>query len=212
MGNEKASIAAPRLILLSASPARRKLLRVLGIPFRSRRTRVNEAWDRRETPGAYVRRLAVAKAHVARTADLPHLTADTAVEIDGAVLGKPTDLEDARRMLATLSGRWHRVHTAVALRLRDTLSVRLCTSKVGFRSLSPAELEGYCATGEPLGKAGAYAIQGLGALFVSRLEGSYSGVVGLPLYETAELLNGAGLDPLACVDPPAAPGGGTGPA
>ena len=116
------------------------------------------------------------------------LAADTEVAVDGAIFGKPADAQDATRMLSRLSGRTHEVLTAVALRWQDELLVEVSRSQVTFRTLSADEIERYVGSGEPFDKAGAYAIQGRAAAFVSRLEGSYSGVVGLPLYETAELL------------------------
>ena len=122
------------------------------------------------------------------------LGADTIVVLDDAILGKPRDRGQARELLAGLSGRCHRVLSAVALASADGTAVRLSESRVCFRALSRREIEAYAASGEPLDKAGAYGIQGRAAAFVSELRGSYSGVVGLPLYETAELLAAQGLD------------------
>ena len=124
---------------------------------------------------------------------LPVLAADTSVVVDGRVLGKPQDAAGARAMLGWLSGREHEVLTAVALARGGIVRTRLSSSRVRFRQLRAAEIDAYWATGEPLDKAGGYAIQGYGAAFVQRIEGSYSGVVGLPLFETAELLAEAGV-------------------
>jgi septum formation protein len=128
-----------------------------------------------------------------RMPPLPMLGADTEVALDGAVFGKPADAADAARMLALLSGRTHEVLSAVAARSEGGVDVALSTSTVTFRPLARDEIERYVATGEPFDKAGAYAIQGRAAGFVSRLEGSYSGVVGLPLFETASLLARVGV-------------------
>jgi septum formation protein len=124
------------------------------------------------------------------------LAADTAVVLDGRILGKPADGQDAERMLGQLSGRTHEVLTAVALRTADGLQSRISRSEVTFRSITAGEARAYWETGEPGDKAGGYAIQGLGAIFIADLRGSYSGVMGLPLFETAELLSNAGLAPL----------------
>jgi septum formation protein len=145
-----------------------------------------------EAPADYVLRLAQAKAAAGRAAlratDAIVLGADTAVVVDGDVLGKPRDRTDARAMLARLAGRAHEVLSAVAVTDGSTTRTALSRSTVVFRDMSEAEIEAYVATGEGDNKAGAYAIQGRGAIFVARLEGSYSGVVGLPLSETASLL------------------------
>jgi len=154
-----------------------------------------------ESPEAYVRRLAINKAQYAYNAlppqrRAPVLGADTAVVAAGRILGKPRDADDARQMLMGLSGRTHRVLTGVAL-VDERVRYRLSDSRVGFRPLTPDEARAYWATGEPVDKAGGYAIQGLAAMFIENLEGSYSGVMGLPLYETADMLAEIGLSPLA---------------
>jgi len=123
---------------------------------------------------------------------LPVLAADTAVVIDGRILGKPDHRADALAMLAQLSGRTHEVLSGVAL-LADKPAYRLSISRVSFRPISPGEAAAYWTTGEPADKAGAYAVQGLAAAFIERIEGSYSGIMGLPLFETLEMLRGAGL-------------------
>ncbi len=150
-----------------------------------------------ETPENYVRRLAIAKAQCAYNALSatdrgPVLGADTAVLVDGDILGKPRDRADALAMMALLSGRTHRVLTGVAL-VDERVQYRVSDNRVSFRSIGRAEAQAYWHSGEPADKAGGYAIQGLGAIFVSGLEGSYSGVMGLPLFETAQLLAGAGI-------------------
>jgi septum formation protein len=176
------------------------LLRQIGVPFRVLGVAVDEAVIPDEAPEQYVVRLAVAKAkagwHKAgetQSDAAPVLGADTAVVIDGRILGKPAGRDQALAMLGALSGRTHEVLTAVALcTLRGTAS-RLCRSEVGFRPIEPEEGSAYWQTGEPADKAGGYAIQGFGAIFVRDLRGSYSGVMGLPLFETAELLHAAGM-------------------
>ena len=189
------------IYLASGSPRRRELLQQIGVPFRVVATAVDEAVLRSEAPRAYVTRLAAAKADAgwqsSRDAtDPPVLAADTAVVLDGKILGKPADREDAEGMLRQLSGRTHEVLTAVALRTTDGLQSRISRSEVTFRGIAAAEARAYWETGEPSDKAGAYAIQGRGAIFIADLRGSYSGVMGLPLFETAELLRNAGLVPL----------------
>lgn len=190
----------PMLYLASASPRRRELLTQIGISHRVVQVTVDEARHTDETPELYVLRLALQKARAGRkridAADpCPVLGADTAVVIGGEVLGKPRDREDGVAMLRLLSGVTHHVYTGVAL-VGDHEATRLSVSAVSFRPLSREEREGYWQTGEPADKAGAYAIQGRGAIFVSRVEGSYSGVMGLPLFETAELLKDFGLNVL----------------
>jgi len=184
--------------LASGSPRRRELLQQIGVSFRVVGMEVDEAVLPDETPSAYVTRLAAAKAVAGweRSRDahqVPVLAADTAVVLDGQILGKPADRKGAEGMLRQLSGRTHEVLTAVALRTTDGLQSRISRSEVTFRSIAAAEAYAYWETGEPSDKAGAYAIQGRGAIFVADLRGSYSGVMGLPLFETAELLRRAGV-------------------
>lgn len=185
--------------LASRSPRRRALLAQLGIAFRVLDVEIDESPRADETPDALVRRLAAAKAEhglgllaTGEDGDVV-LGADTIVVLDDEVLGKPADPDDARSLLARLSGRRHRVLSAVALARGADTRARISESHVCFRTLTPAECAAYVATGEPLDKAGAYAIQGRAAGFVTDLRGSYSGVVGLPLFETAELLADAGI-------------------
>ncbi|NMY51144.1 MULTISPECIES: Maf family protein [unclassified Pseudomonas] len=181
------------LYLASGSPRRRELLTQIAVPFLTQIAPIDENALPGESPIAYVERLALSKAQaglaaLTDTADAVVLGADTAVVLDGRILGKPTDRADALSTLSDLSGRTHEVLTAVALVSRERQASRVVTSQVTFRALSQAEIEAYWASGEPQDKAGCYGIQGLAAVFVSQLQGSYSAVVGLPLCETAALL------------------------
>jgi septum formation protein len=183
--------------LASGSPRRSELLRQIGVRFEVRPAAIDESRRPGEAPEAYVRRLAAAKAEAVWAAlgpePRPVLAADTAVVLDGEILGKPADPAAAAAMLEALSGRSHGVLTAVALRSRAGTDVELAASEVRFRATTQAERERYACTREPFDKAGGYGIQGLAAVFVERLAGSYSGVVGLPLYETAVLLSRRGV-------------------
>ncbi len=193
----------PLLYLASRSTRRQDLLRQIGIPFEVLRFReapgrppdVVEGAHDAEPPHHYVERIARTKATVGwqqvqrrMLSEHPVLAADTEVALDGIIFGKPGDAGEAIRMLGRLSGRTHQVITAVALRWQEELLVEITRAEVTFRALRAPEIERYVATGEPFDKAGGYAIQGRAAAFASRIEGSYSGVMGLPLYETAELL------------------------
>ncbi len=186
---------APRLVLASQSPRRRELLAQLGIDLEVRPAHADEAMLPGEAARDYVLRVAREKARAVEGEVV--LGADTAVVLRGHVVGKPADAADARRMLATLSATRHEVLTAVCVRRNAAaLGVELdtvVTTTVRFRGLSPAEIAWYVETGEPLDKAGAYALQGAGGAFVLSVEGSVSNVVGLPLVETAELLRRAGF-------------------
>jgi septum formation protein len=184
--------------LASGSPRRRELLQQIGVSFRVVGTAVDEAVLPGEGAQAYVARLAAAKADAGwakscEATEAPVLAADTAVVLDGKILGKPKDRQDAEGMLRQLSGRTHEVLTAIALRTARGLQSDLSRSEVTFRSIGVAEAQAYWETGEPHDKAGAYAIQGRAAIFVAALRGSFSGVMGLPLFETAELLRNAGI-------------------
>jgi septum formation protein len=184
--------------LASGSPRRRELLTQIGVPFQLLKVAVDESVVAGEAAEAYVARLAHLKAlaglRARPTGEIaPVLAADTSVVLDGAVLVKPTDRADGERMLRQMSGRTHSVLTAVALAGSEGVQARLSRSDVRFRDLSAAEVAAYWDTGEPHDKAGGYAIQGAGAVFVADLRGSYSGVMGLPLYETAELLAQQGV-------------------
>ncbi|SFP87672.1 Maf family protein [Pseudomonas borbori] len=181
------------LYLASGSPRRRELLTQIGVLFSPLSVPIDENSLPEEPPRAYVERLARAKAQAGLAAladpgDAVVLGADTAVILDGRILGKPLDRDEAVATLSALSGREHLVLTAVALASTTRVAARVVGTRVRFRLLTRAEIEAYWATGEPRDKAGSYAIQGLAAVFVSQLHGSYSAVVGLPLGETAELL------------------------
>jgi len=196
-----------RIYLASQSPRRRELLKQIGIAFDVLTLRaVAGRMDVIEVPGSgeaaldFVQRMAAEKAACGwRAVDMRHLLrfpvlgADTVVELDGAILGKPADRADADAMLTRLSGREHHVHTAVAVQHEDRMEVRLSSSLVRFAALDAVAITRYLETGEYLGKAGAYAIQGRAAAFVEHVEGSYSGIMGLPLYDTAVLLRAFGL-------------------
>lgn len=188
------------LILASASPRRQALLTQIGIPHEVLPTEVVESPKPLELCEDYVLRIAKAKASAARARiadeDRLILAADTEVVLDGHIFGKPRDAGEALIMLETLSGREHFVLSQVVLLEGPTLHTALSISQVRFKTLSPEDLQAYVATGEPFGKAGAYAIQGLGAVLIERLSGSYSGVMGLPLEETARLLSRVGRNPL----------------
>jgi septum formation protein len=188
------------IYLASASPRRRELLEQIGVPFRVLPASVSEARRGGEHPEVYVARVAADKAdqvweQVQATEPAPVLAADTAVVVDDELFGKPADQAEALRMLERLSGRSHTVLTAVALRWRSDRHALVSQSEVRFRATTAAERRAYCRTGETSDKAGAYAIQGYGGLFVEHLSGSYSAVMGLPLCETAGLLNRFDLPP-----------------
>ncbi len=187
----------PELILASHSPRRRELLTQIGVRFKTRGVDIDESVLPGESPQHYVERLALAKARACSAgvgAGQPVLGSDTTVVCDQHILGKPRDRDHALEMLMKLSGRGHQVITAVALVQGERSVVEVVTTQVFFRILSEQECQRYCDTGEPWDKAGGYAIQGLGAVFVERIEGSYSAVVGLPLNETARLLQQMGID------------------
>jgi septum formation protein len=187
------SSAKPLIYLASASPRRSALLAQIGIAHQVSPVAVDEAVDGAEAPQKYVTRLAALKAEtlwqsLPAAERLPVLGSDTTVVVDDTILGKPADENDCVRMLQLLSGRTHQVHTAVALRSEAGNDVRLSISDVTFRELTTAEIRAYWRTGEPADKAGGYAVQGRAAVFISRIAGSYSAIMGLPLFETAQLL------------------------
>jgi septum formation protein len=188
------------IYLASASPRRAELLRQIGVQFSTVVADLDETPLHDEAPRDYVIRVASEKARYAGQNLAPAgaivLAADTAVVLEREVFGKPRDRQDGLLMLGRLSGREHCVLTAVAVHFRDQIRVALSESRVEFRNITTAEAEAYWNTGEPADKAGAYAIQGLGAIFVKHLQGSYSGVMGLPLFETAGLLAGVGVNAL----------------
>jgi septum formation protein len=199
----------PFVYLASQSPRRQELLRQLGVRFELLLPRADEDVEALETvlpgevPADYVVRVSIAKAEAARhrleasgRARAPILTADTTVTVDGQILGKPLDAADAVAMLTRLAGRDHDVLTAVVVVAANgaRLPAALSSSRVRFAPADAAALARYVASGEPFGKAGAYGIQGRAAEFVERIDGSYSGIMGLPLFETAALLRAAGVD------------------
>jgi septum formation protein len=191
-------MSADFVYLASASPRRRALLAQIGVPFQVLTVTVDETRLPGEAPDAYVLRLAREKADAGWQArpprhPLPVLAADTTVVLDGRILAKPADRSDGERMLRELGGRTHAVLTAVAVATAEGLISRTSCSEVTFRAISAAEARDYWATGEPRDKAGGYAVQGGAAIFIADLRGSYSGVMGLPLFETAELLEQAGV-------------------
>ncbi|GAA0788115.1 Maf family protein [Marinobacterium sediminicola] len=180
----------PELILASASPRRRELLSQIGVEFTCRPVDIDETPLPDEPPRAYVERLALEKARACQQLNpgTVVLGSDTSVVVDGCILGKPVDEADAVRMLMLLSGRQHQVMTAVALVDDQRQCVETVITDVAFVELDEARCRAYWRTGEPCDKAGAYGIQGLGAVLVRGIEGSYSAVVGLPLMQTAALL------------------------
>jgi septum formation protein len=197
-----------KIYLASKSPRRRELLRQIGVEFDllslrtdpGRNVDVSEDAFAGEDALAYVERVARAKGafawnvlHLRRMPLRPVLSADTTVTIDGAILGKPADAREAVAMLERLSGRTHQVLTSVSLHYTDVFEQATQVSNVRFAKLSAATIEAYCATNEPYDKAGAYGIQGLAALFIEHIEGSHSGIMGLPVFETAQLLQKAGV-------------------
>ena len=192
-------IRTPKIMLASRSPRRAALLAQLGLEFDLIDAEVDERPRPGETADTLALRLARAKAEAGVRGSpgaIPVLGADTVVSLDGRLYGKPCSGREAASMLGALSGRSHEVFTAVCLATSDGVRTEVSRSVVTFRNLSKREIDLYCASGEPEGKAGAYAIQGLAAIFVEHLQGSYSGIMGLPLFETARLLNEAGIEVL----------------
>lgn len=192
------------IYLASASPRRHELLLQIGIPHEVLKVPAPAGADEPrlpdESPEAYVRRTAKDKASravefISRQGHpaLPVLSADTTVILGRDILGKPTDCADAHAMLRRLSGRAHQVHSAVVLAWEGRYHEAISITTVSMRRLSDAEIDRYCASGEPMGKAGAYGIQGIASIFIRHISGSYSGVMGLPLFETHQLLLRAGL-------------------
>ena len=192
----------PQIYLASQSPRRRELLEQIGIYPKVVTADIDEQPHPNEAPAEYVIRLALEKAGAVHAMlsegeMLPVLAADTSVVVDNKILGKPQNYDDALAMMQQLSDRTHKVLTGVALVDNKKISSRLSVSNVTFRPVNEKEAQAYWDSGEPQDKAGGYAIQGLGAMFISRLEGSYSGVMGLPLFETADLLQLAGVHTLS---------------
>ena len=191
----------PQVYLASASPRRQELLGQIGVNFQQLSVNVEEQKDEAETPEQYIKRVALDKAIAgwnaeARVLSIPVLGADTEVVVDGQVMGKPQDHRHAMEMLDKLSGKEHQVISVVAVVQGSRQQLLVNLNKVHFRDLSQEEKQAYCESGEPFGKAGGYGIQGLAAAFISDLEGSYTGVMGLPLYETSVLLREFGIDVL----------------
>lgn len=200
-----------KIYLASKSPRRRELLRQIGVEFEilmlreapGRADAVSEVPHPNEAPEVYVRRVAREKGEAGWQTVLgrklplrPVLSADTTVSIDGNILGKPTDANEALKMLRWLSGRTHQVLTAITLTAEGTMTEALSRSEVRFAHLDESTLRAYCATKEPYDKAGAYGIQGFAAQFIEFMSGSYSGIMGLPLFETARLLHRVGIKTL----------------
>lgn len=198
-----------QIYLASRSPRRRELLRQIGVKFNlllmretlGRPVDIDEQPLTDETPADYIHRIVRSKANEGwrrvmqrRLPLLPVLVADTIVTLDGCILGKPRDIEHAKEMLTALSGRSHQVLTAIGVGVKDTVQVRLSTTTVRFREISEREIRNYLASNNILDKAGAYAVQGMAAAFIVEISGSYSGVMGLPLYETAQLLEEIGIE------------------
>lgn len=190
----------PSIYLASRSPRRAELLQQMGVLFTVVPADIDETPHALERSDAYVKRLAIEKAQAGYALvlqkawfEMPVLAADTTVSIDGEILGKPQDDEDAYRMLSLMSGRWHEVHTGIAVAQAGHLAMEISSTMVQMDDLSDAVIRAYIATGEPKDKAGAYGIQGIAGSLIKRIEGSYSGVMGLPVYETAKLLKQAGI-------------------
>jgi septum formation protein len=188
------------IYLASRSPRRAELLQQMGVLFSVVPADIDEAPHAMERSDAYVKRLAIEKAQAGYALvlqkawfEMPVLAADTTVSIDGEILGKPQDDEDAYRMLSLMSGRWHEVHTGIAVAQAGHVAMEISSTMVQMDDLSDAVIRAYIATGEPKDKAGAYGIQGIAGSLIKRIEGSYSGVMGLPVYETAKLLKQAGI-------------------
>ncbi|HEY5654953.1 MAG TPA: nucleoside triphosphate pyrophosphatase [Woeseiaceae bacterium] len=189
--------------LASSSPRRRELLSALGLTFAALPVEIDESRRGDESPGQMVVRLAVEKARRARSVAPEHhpvLAADTVVALGDQVFGKPASRQEALAMLAQLSGNCHDVFTGIALDVAGKIQSSLSITQVQFRELDEREAIAYWNSGEPADKAGAYAIQGLGGAFVKAINGSYSGVVGLPVFETIALLRQAGIDPLGMAE------------
>lgn len=191
----------PLILLASASPRRSALLTQIGVPHAIRPVDIDETVRTGESPAEYVYRLAWAKAEtlwdrLGPEERIPVLGADTTVALGADILGKPASSAELLKMLRRLSGQTHQVYTGVALRSAQGTQLRLSVSDVTFRALNDIEIVAYWETGEPADKAGGYAVQGRAAIFIERIHGSYSGIVGLPVFETAELLQQIGWQAL----------------
>ena len=183
----------PKIILASASPRRAELLDQIGVEYQIQAVDIDESPFKGERPESLVQRLACEKADAYQKKHPDNergvLGSDTLGVLNGELLIKPRDFKHAQHMLSAMSGNWHEILSAVALSYKGETSVCLNRNRVLFRELSLAEIEAYWHTGEPQDKAGAYAVQGLAARFIERIEGSYSGIMGLPLFETTQLLS-----------------------
>jgi septum formation protein len=182
-----------RLHLASSSPRRAELLKSLGLQFSQGAAGIDETRRAGERPAELVQRLSVEKARAVARNGMLVIGSDTEVVLDDEPFGKPASCADAIRMLDRLSGRTHQVMTGVAVLDGDSVHTALCVTDVSFRSIAESEARAYWESGEPRDKAGGYGIQGLGGLFVEEIRGSYSGVMGLPIFETAELLGRCGV-------------------
>ncbi|HIP81329.1 MAG TPA: septum formation inhibitor Maf [Leucothrix mucor] len=185
------------IILASASPRRAELLDQIGVNYQIQVADINEDANVDESPESLVKRLAKQKAEKIslNNRSTPVLGADTLGVLKGVILNKPRDFDHAYEMLSAMSGNWHEILSAVALSYQGVTTVLLNKNRVFFKALSDQEIKSYWQTGEPQDKAGAYAIQGLAATFIERIEGSYSGIMGLPLFETNKLLKQARICP-----------------
>lgn len=186
------------LLLASQSPRRQELLRQIGVDYQVIHATIDETPRLNEAPFSYVQRIARDKAIAARAqqtdAHAPILTADTIVTVNDMILGKPKDYADYERMMQSLSGKTHQVHSAIALQWRGEFVTKTCTSHVTFAPLPQAFIEAYWQTGEPCDKAGGYAVQGIMARYIQNINGSYSGIMGLPLFELSEALDNIGYN------------------
>ncbi len=185
-----------QIILASASPRRAELLDQLGISYEVQSVDINEDPMQGESAEDLVQRLAIEKSQAITNVVKPVLGADTLGLIGDHILVKPTDIEHSIKMLTEMSGNWHEILSAVAITYKGSTNVRLNRNRVLFREISQDEMIRYWNTGEPQDKAGSYAIQGIAAMFIERIEGSYSGIMGLPLFETMQLLNELGISNL----------------
>lgn len=183
----------PQIILASASPRRAELLQQIGIDFEIQPVDIDESERPDENAVDLVQRLAIEKSQALKDTDLPVLGSDTLGVLDGKLLVKPNDKEHAIQMLSRMSNNWHEILSAVAISYQGDTQVALNKNRVFFAEITKQQIEDYWRTIEPQDKAGAYAIQGLGAVFIKRIEGSYSGIMGLPLYETSQLLSAVGI-------------------
>jgi len=185
-----------QIILASASPRRAELLNQVGITYDIQSVDIDESVKPNESAEDLVQRLAIEKSQAVTTADKPVLGSDTLGLINDHILVKPTDLEHSIKMLSVMSGNWHEILSAVAISYNGNTHVKLNRNRVLFREISQDEMIRYWKTGEPQDKAGSYAVQGIAAMFIQRIEGSYSGIMGLPLFETMQLLNDLGISNL----------------